>query len=229
MSIVSDTSALFVAVGVSWLVIGIALSIVMGRRGHNGFGWLVLGTLLGPLGVVLAVDAWRHSEQAPPAPLGAGIPPIMGTGPVDVLVGFDGSPESIAVIDAVVELFGDRLGRLTVTTVVPFGDIRLQERLAREALLRLGGRTPGWTLELEVLHGHPSVAIGQYATENDYDVIAVGTRGTGITKAILGSAASELARHSKVPVLVVGGAQADPPAYGTTQEKEVRNEITDRV
>jgi nucleotide-binding universal stress UspA family protein len=35
-------------------------------------------------------------------------------------------------------------------------------------------------------------------------VIAVGTRGKGLSKAILGSAASELARDSGIPVMLVG-------------------------
>ena len=35
----------------------------MGRRGHLGFGWFVLGALFGPFGVVLASDASRNDER----------------------------------------------------------------------------------------------------------------------------------------------------------------------
>ncbi|HEV8627025.1 MAG TPA: hypothetical protein VG034_21480 [Acidimicrobiia bacterium] len=42
-------------VAVSWLAIGLTLSLVMGRRGHDAFTWLVLGTLFGPLGASKAL------------------------------------------------------------------------------------------------------------------------------------------------------------------------------
>jgi nucleotide-binding universal stress UspA family protein len=29
----------------------------MGRRGHDGFSWLLIGTLMGPVGILLALDA----------------------------------------------------------------------------------------------------------------------------------------------------------------------------
>ena len=201
----SDSFGLVVlVVGGAWLAMGLALAIVMGRRGHNSFGWLVLGTLLGPLGLALALDAGRHSERLEPAPLDGGAPARVGAGPVDVLVGYDGSPESAAALDAVVALFGDRIGRLTVATVVSFGDITEEERLAGERLRQLAGRASAAVPALEILHGHPSVALTELAIARGYELIAVGTRGKGISRAVLGSAASELARDSKVPILLVG-------------------------
>ena len=196
-----------VAIAGVWVAIGIVMSIVMGRRGHNSFGWLVLGTLLGPMAVVLAIDARRHDEELEPAAVGGS--GEARRGPVDVLVGFDGTAESVAAADAAAQLFGDRLGRLTVATVVPYGDMRWPAESAAEALRRLAARTPERACELEVLHGHPAAALREYAASAGYDVIAVGARGAGVTKAILGSAAAELARESKVPVLVVGAPGHD--------------------
>ena len=195
--------AIVIAIAAGWVAIGLLLSIVMGRRGHDSFGWLVTGTLLGPLAVLLALDARRRAEVLGPANLRKGPPAIPGRGPIDVLVGFDGSPESRAAIDAVPTLLGDRLGRLTVATVVPYGEIREQERLATKALRTLEGRAVAVECDLELLHGQPAAALSQYATEGGYSLIAIGTRGAGITKAILGSAATQLAEHSTVPVLLV--------------------------
>ncbi len=193
-----------IAVASTWLAIGLVLSLVMGRRGHDSFGWLVTGTLMGPFGVALAVDAQRHEERLVPVPLAAGSTATAGTGPVDVLVGCDGSPESVEAMGAVVELLGGRLGRLAVAAVVPYGDIRERERVAMRELRQLPGYEAARAPHLEVLHGHPSTALGRCTIEDGYELIAVGTRGQGLTKAILGSAASELARESKVPVLLVG-------------------------
>lgn len=201
----SDSASVVAIVAASWAAIGLLLSIVMGRRGHNSFGWLVLGTLLGPLAVALAVDARRHDERLERAPLGGGARAMSGTGPVDVLVGYDGSPQSVAAIGVAIELLGDRLGRLTVASVVSYGGVREEERRAREALRRLTRHPARPEPELAILHGHPSTALRQCGIEGGYDLIAIGTRGAGLTKAILGSAATELARDSKIPVLLVGG------------------------
>lgn len=200
----SESFVLAVSIAAAWAVIGVTLSLVMGRRGHNGFGWLVLGCLLGPLAVALAIDTGRHEEQSQPTTLAAGAP-VHEAGAVDVLVGYDGSAESAGAPQAVIDLLGDRLGRLTVVSVVPYGGVHEQEQAARDRLLQLAARTPGRAPGLEVVHGHPSAALRDCAIGGGYDLIAVGTRGAGISKAILGSAASELARESKVPVLLVGG------------------------
>lgn len=199
----SATFGFVIAIAVGWIAIGLLLSIVMGRRGHDSFGWLVTGVVLGPLAVILAIDARRRTEKLQPARLRGGPPPIPATGPVDVLVGFDGSAQSRAAVDAVPALLGERLGRLTVATVVPYGELREQERAATKALRSLGQRGLAVECELELLHGHPATALSQYAAEGGYELIAVGTRGAGITKALLGSAASQLAEKSKVPVLLV--------------------------
>jgi nucleotide-binding universal stress UspA family protein len=196
-------AGIVIAIALGWAAIGLLLSIAMGRRGHDSFGWLVTGTLLGPLAIVLAIDARRRAEVLQPASLRQGPPAIPSSGPVDVLVGFDGSPESRAAIEAVPVLLGDRLGRLTVATVVPYGEIRKQEQLATKALRTLEGRAAGIECDLELLHGQPASALSQYAAEGGYKLIAVGTRGSGITKAILGSAATQLAESSTVPVLLV--------------------------
>jgi hypothetical protein len=112
----SATTALFIVLGV-WVTIGIVASIFMGRRGHNPFAWLVLGTIFGLLVVpvaIVAVSAERiHQRREIVSGLGAG-------GTVDVLVGIDGSPESKAALRVVGRLFGPLIGRLTLATVEDF-------------------------------------------------------------------------------------------------------------
>ncbi|MGH9177670.1 MAG: universal stress protein [Acidimicrobiales bacterium] len=193
-----------------WVAVGAVLSLVMGRRGHNSFGWLVLGTVLGPLGLVLAADARRHDEDREPAVVPAGLASAGPTGPVDVLVGYDGSPESAAALQAAEGLLGDRIGRLVIATVVSFDVVPDEQHRAEAALRRLTAHAGAVTPTLEVLHGHPSAALVQRAVAGGFDLLAIGTRGRGLSKALMGSAASELARHCKVPVLVVGAGGAGP-------------------
>ena len=207
----SDSLGFLMFLAATWFAVGVAVSVAMGRRGHNSFGWFVLGSVLGPLAVVLALDARRHGEDFEHGPVHVGEPGTAGSGPVDVLVGYDASSASVAALDAAVALLGDRIGRLTVATVVPYGGARDQETDATDRLRRLARRNPQRAPELKILHGHPSTALARCAVENGYQLVAVGRRGAGITKAILGSAASELARDSMVPVLLVGGHPVDVP------------------
>jgi nucleotide-binding universal stress UspA family protein len=204
-----DSFGFVAAVIAAWLAIGVALAVVMGRRGHDSVAWFVVGTLMGPFAVLLAVDAWRHGEESQADTVGAGA--ARGGGAVDVLVGYDASAESAAALEAVISVLGERIGRLGVATVVPYGDIPERERAATDRLRRLADESSVRVTRLEVLRGHPSEALRHCAVTEGYDMIAVGARGSGITKAVLGSAATELARDSEVPVLVVGGARNGTP------------------
>jgi nucleotide-binding universal stress UspA family protein len=192
-----SSSEFLLAVAVAWLVIGAALSLVLGWRGHSGFSWFVLGTLLGPLAIGLAISSWRSDEHPEPRVVAGPAADVDG---VDVLAGFDGSPESRAALDAVIELLGSRLGRLTIATVVPFDGGADEERSALGALDREKERLAWLAPGLEVLKGHPATALTTRATEDGYQLLAIGTRGHGL----FGSAASELARTGKIPVLLVG-------------------------
>ena len=91
---------LIIVIGAVWLTIGLVLSLVLGRRGHDGFTWLVIGTLLGPLALLLALDAVQNGEPAEPlvsTPTG-----IVPDGGIDVLVGADGSDEARAALEEAV-------------------------------------------------------------------------------------------------------------------------------
>lgn len=55
-----------------------------------------------------------------------------------------------------------------------------------------------------VRRGNPHDDILAYATEQDVDVIVMGTHGrTGVKRALLGSVTENVVRHSEIPVLTV--------------------------
>jgi len=190
---------------VGWLLVGLSLSLLIGRRGYDGFSWLVLGALLGPLAIVLAIETGLRSKAQEPRVLAGG---PAGAGPVDVLVGYDESPEARAAASRAVELFGPRMGRLTLATVIPFDGGREGERLAVAALERQARHMAPLQPSFEVLGGHPSHVLEQLTRDEGYDLLVIGTRGAGRAKALLGSAASKLARRTDVPVLLVGAEAA---------------------
>jgi len=189
-----------IVAAVCWLSIGLTLSLAMGRRGHDAFAWLILGTLFGPLGAIFAVEARGQEEIRPELVARRG---MSGSGPVDVLAGIDGSPESWAALGAAFEILGSRLGRLTLATVIPFDCGADRQRAARAQLEQAGTIVAGEP-RLEVLHGRPAPALLDRAVEDGYDLVVIGTRGSGASKALLGSTALDVARSAKVPVLLMG-------------------------
>lgn len=59
-------------------------------------------------------------------------------------------------------------------------------------------------VQTAVLRGKKAQAIISYATENDIDLIVIGTHGrTGLDRVIIGSVAEHIVRESPIPVVTV--------------------------
>jgi nucleotide-binding universal stress UspA family protein len=198
--------------------IGFVLAIAMGRVGYSPFAWGLLGLLLGPIALLLALLEVRNDRPWWTRLVASGDP---GAGPVDVLVGIDGSPESAAATTAALELLGARVGRLTLVAVTDLDDsyagreerVRLQGELERQAeaarawLGERDGPAPASQTvvpELKLMAGRPATTLDTIAAEDGYDLLVVGARGAGLSSVLLGSVASRLAARASVPVLVVG-------------------------
>lgn len=86
-----NASQIFIVVALAWGLLGVSAALVMGRRGHQPFMWLMLGIVFGPLVLPLAVNALLHDRPGLFQRLSNGRP---GTGGIDVLAGTDGSTEA---------------------------------------------------------------------------------------------------------------------------------------
>ena len=73
---------LFLTLAIVWLLVGSLIAFFMARRGHASFTWWVVGVVLGPLAVPIAIAA----DRRPPGPGRVIEPGRPGSGPVDVLV-----------------------------------------------------------------------------------------------------------------------------------------------
>ena len=91
----------------------------MGRLGRSPFAWGLLGLVLGPIAMLLALVEVRNERPWGTRLVASGDP---GSGPVGILVGIDGSPESAAATTAALELLGDRVARLTLVAVTEVDD-----------------------------------------------------------------------------------------------------------
>jgi nucleotide-binding universal stress UspA family protein len=211
---------------VAWITTGLIIAVAMRRRGHRLVPWLVMGAAFGPLTASLAGDAAAHEGEIHPELLDTG---DCGPGQVDVLVGCDGSAHSEAALSRVVELLGDRICRLTLATVVDYdtaGGGKMWDHVnasARATLATSASRSPVPVTSTVVLNGAAADALAGYAATEGYDVLVAGTRGHGLSRAVLGSVAARLSRVTGVPVLLVGGhgaADGPDPAAGRTRTVE---------
>lgn len=182
----------------AWVLTGAVLAVVMRRRGHHLLAWFVLGSVMGPFAVPLALERLRDR----PAPNVTAMP-----GETDLLVGVDGSPESVAVLEDALALLGDRMTSVTVATVLdhderdtPAGDAA--RAAARQMLEDVVSRIEGYDARWEILYGRADEALVAYAVAAGVEVIAVGARGHGASRTLFGSTAERLVGKSPVPVLV---------------------------
>ena len=155
----SATTAMFMLAGI-WIGFGLLLALVMGRHGHDPFAWWLLGTLLGPLAVPLAVSSeGRQAER--PERLRVEVP---GRGPVDVLVGLDGSPEAAAALLTVLDLLGPQLGRLTLATVIDLDAWVEHDRARARRASSCGGGPIRSGRACGLLHRTPARTAGAFPT-----------------------------------------------------------------
>ena len=212
-----SASAFLLGMFLTWAAIGVVSAVVMGRRGHAPFSWLILGTVLGPLVIPLAFSRRREAMK-----LGRASTPAARQGPVDVLVGVDGSPESIAAAEVVVSLLSERIGRLTLATVIDYDTALAGEgagahdavRTELERVAELVSGSLPRLVETMVLTGKPAVALSEQAADGQFDVLAVGSRGRGASKLLMGSVATGLSGGASTPVLIVSDQGDVSPALG---------------
>lgn len=191
-----------VVVGVTWLVIGLVIAFIMRRRGHSFWIWFVLGAILGPLAIPLAVERARFHPIEYPA---GG--PGRGTGKLDVLAGIDDSEESVEAVRVALELFGECMTSLTLARVLDYdsaGTFTGSDAQA-EAMSRL--REVSGAIEFEeagtrLLFGRPDEALVEHALSNDMELIVVGARGQGLAETLFGSVTARLVGGRAVPVFV---------------------------
>jgi len=193
----------------------LAVVLVMYRRGHREGSWLLVGAVLGPLVLPIAVERVRRDPRRLERRGEPGVGSAPGRGPC-VLIGVDGSPESEEAVRAAVRLVTPIAGRVVLATVVSAdaGDGGRDDELAsaRDLLSRHRDGLPDGTapVEAQIVAGQPAAALLDLADTEDADLIVVGRRGRGLSRAVLGSAASTLSTSARCPVLL-----APPPGTRT--------------
>jgi nucleotide-binding universal stress UspA family protein len=63
-------------------------------------------------------------------------------------------------------------------------------------------------VETQIVAGQPGAALLELADAEDVDLVVVGRRGRGLSRAVLGSAAAALTTGARCPVLLAGPSRA---------------------
>jgi len=185
----------------TWLALGAASAVYLGRHGRRHPGWYGVCLALGPIMLPIALEmAPRHGELV--RRVGAALPDTHRT----VLVAVDGSRESEdALRDAVLDLPAETTRFVLLTVLDPDLHDDPQARADAEVLLAacaaqlpLEGRDP----VVETATGNPAQVILERAAAEGADLIVVGRRGRGLSQRILGSVADHVVRNSPLPVLL---------------------------
>ena len=203
----STTGRLWLIAAV-WVVIGLVVALVMRRRGHDFYGWLVLGVVLGPLSIPLAFDRARFYRMVERRSAGTPSSPQAG---FDLLAGLDGSDAAIDAVNQALGLVGGLVSSLTITTVLdhdakstPTG---METQAEARAMLEAANAEISYEpVDIVLLYGRPAEAIAEHARTSGIELIVVGARGHGASEALFGSVAGRLVGLSEVPVLVGSSA-----------------------
>ena len=193
-----------IGMGVAWLLTGVITGFVMRRQGHDLFVWLALGSVLGPLVVPLAIENARSIKAAEQAAHAKPRPPADG---LDLLIGIDGSPDSIGAAKSAIEMIGATATSVTLATVLDFeaesSETGKDAQAAAGAMLAEVASDLGYPeTRTVILFGRADTALAEHARISGAEMVVVGPRGHGATEALFGSVTKHLVATGSVPVLV---------------------------
>lgn len=187
-----------------WSGSGILACLVFRRMGHNFLIFAGLALWMGPFIIYLMLYVTRADTPMITDQLRAGIP---GEGWLDVLVGTDGSPESMDSVCAALQTLSPALRRVAIASALDAETARSRNAFTTDedladALAEVAERSNLPTASLVLLSGRADKALSAYATAEGFDVILVGHESFRIAGAILGSTIRRLAGNATVPVFV---------------------------
>ncbi|TYL37716.1 universal stress protein [Natronococcus pandeyae] len=125
---------------------------------------------------------------------------------IDLATKYDADVHALYVVDT--SAIDVSLGTEQVDRIQQghFGDMPELEQRANEATGVVASKAQAYDIEVteSVVAGQPHKQIGNYASNNDVDLIVMGSAGrSGVRRALLGSVAERTLRSTKLPVLVV--------------------------
>jgi nucleotide-binding universal stress UspA family protein len=194
-----------------WLAIvlasGLVVTYLARRWGRDPFGWLLLSAAMGPIAVVALIGTRQSDVERSQIPT----PESVQSGRPRVLIASDGSDAGLASARYVALVHGSTAD-VIVLTVLPHEAEPSAEQSMRDYEERVAASTDrtidslkraGILPRLVVAFGSPGEEIIRQADAEGAELIVVGRRGSGLSKAIFGSTSDYVLKNAKRPVTVV--------------------------
>jgi nucleotide-binding universal stress UspA family protein len=179
------------------------------RWGRDPFGWALLAAVLGPIALIGLVGA-HQSDTARPEPFEHAGARRAGT--EELLAAVDGSPSSVRVARYIAESH-PHATEVALLAVLPHearpsasGAAQEEHQRQVDAVTSEARKiieAAGVPVRIVVGYGVPGETIVRAADEEHANVIVIGRKGAGLTKALLGSTSDYVVKHARQPVLVV--------------------------
>lgn len=211
--------ALFVAIWLAFNLLFAGISAyVASRWGRDPFGWLIVGAVLGPFGLLVLLSMHRDDlHRSRHQLVGSGSRTGTKRRP-RVLIAVDDPAASSKSARYVIDCFGTTLDEVAVLSVLPIeladsatlveGSPR-RRHLEEEINRHLGPAhiqllAAGISCKSITRFGDPATEIIAFANEGHYDLVVICRRGRGTAgKLLLGSVADSVAKAASCPVAVV--------------------------
>jgi len=177
------------AIRVGWAAAAAVIWATMSRRGHDGGLWALIGLVLGPLAVPLAVISARRAARRPSIVVADGCGHEAGRSPSTLVVVDPDDPEAWAAQAAAADAVA---GPVELAVVVSRDTLDRDARegtlrRARTALAAVAATMVGPTSRQVILEGRPEAAVVRHARQHGITtVIAPSTKSGDRLRSALG-------------------------------------------
>jgi nucleotide-binding universal stress UspA family protein len=184
-----------------WSALGLLCVWMLRRNGHS-IAWAGLALWLGPIVLLLVQSIPQRSGRVIYLKSGEQLP-----GTLNVLVGLDGSAESLASAKAALDPLRPSLRRVRLMSAVDLetGEAPQNTTIDDELLERLEQAKRVLDLpdaELALVSGRADHALINHAIDEAMDLLVVAHRQHRFASVVLGSTVARLAKHSSIPILI---------------------------
>lgn len=161
-------------VAIAWAGCGLLAAYFMKRRGHEFRSLAILGFVLGPLYIPLALNYARSERDVQPLRLANG---HSGGGSLDVLIGLRGSADCMSDALRVLALLGPRIGRVTIAAAIDYESASsndwcgVKSTAAVELELASSVASLSFQPETVIVAGLPDQAFVRYASQNGHHLL----------------------------------------------------------
>ena len=196
-----------------WLAVVLASGLIVAylarRWGRDPFGWLLLSAAMGPIAIIALIGTRQSDVERSRA---ATRESSAQSGRPRVLIASDGSDAGLASARYVALVHGDAADVIVLTVLPqemrPGSDERSQldcdERVAASTDRTIESlKRAGMPSRRVVAFGSPGEEIIRQADAEGVELIVVGRRGSGLSKAIFGSTSDYVLKNTRRPVTIV--------------------------